>query len=183
MLHLVVAHPFLNVIDDEHVDALIEVDEIIKSVLSRGVAVLHVEQPRTDVEHAFLRIELHDAVADGVGEVRLSAARRSVDEHRVELAVVRMLGYRLSHAARQFVAVALNEVGESLSRIELRVEFLRLCGVECRGRLVGASFRLLGAVFDWVTLQNLRDLVGAVGHDAIGQPHALAERAPQNLRE
>ena len=179
LLRLVEAYPLLNVIDDEHVDGLVEMDEVVERVLAHGVGVLHLEEACADVEHALLRIELCDTVADGVHEMRLAAARRAIDEHRVELRVLRMLGDAHAYATRQFVAVALDEVRERLSRIELRVKFLRLCGVEHRRRLVGAAFGLLAGVFRGVALQHLRDAVLAVGHHAIGQLHTFAKASAE----
>lgn len=68
----------------------------------------------------------------------LSAARRSVDEHGIELHVVGMLGYAEPHAAWQFVAVAFDVVGKSLMKIELRIEILQSC-IKGGLRLVKAS--------------------------------------------
>ena len=68
--------------------------------------------------------------ANGVDEMRLSATRRSIDEHRVELHGVGVFGNGHAYGARQFVAVSLNIIVESKVRIQLRIDLLRLCRIE-----------------------------------------------------
>ena len=46
LLCLVGTNPLLYVVNDKYVDGLIEVDEIIHRVLTDGIGVLHLEQPR-----------------------------------------------------------------------------------------------------------------------------------------
>lgn len=46
------AYEILNIINDEHVDALIEVDEIVDTVVFEGSGVLALEEARSDVEHS-----------------------------------------------------------------------------------------------------------------------------------
>ena len=41
--------PLLNIIHDEHVDALIEVDEVVDSLLQQRVGELHLEEARTHI--------------------------------------------------------------------------------------------------------------------------------------
>lgn len=48
-LRLCCAHPFLYVIYDEHVDGLVESDEVVYRVLQHRVCVLHLEETRADV--------------------------------------------------------------------------------------------------------------------------------------
>ena len=66
LLRLRSRHPFLYVVDDEHVDCLVEIDEVVRTVLKYGVGVLHLEKPCADVKHPFLWVQLLCAHADGV---------------------------------------------------------------------------------------------------------------------
>ena len=93
-------HPLLDIIHDQDVDSLIEVDEIVGRIVPHRVGVLHLKEARGDIEHTLLRIELLGSHTDGIDEVGLSAARRSIDKHRVKLRRVRMLGYGESDGAR-----------------------------------------------------------------------------------
>ena len=49
LLGLCCAHPFLYVIYDEHVDGLVESDEVVYRVLQHRVGVLHLEETRANV--------------------------------------------------------------------------------------------------------------------------------------
>ena len=112
-------HPFLYVIHNQHVDGLVEVDEVICTVLQHGVGVLHLEQSCADVKHTLLRIKLLCPHADGIDKVCLSAARRAINEHRVELCRVGVFGNRQSDRTRKLVAVAFNIVGKRMPEVEL----------------------------------------------------------------
>ena len=41
--------PLLNIIDYQHVDGLVEVDEVVGRVATYGVGELHLEQARRDI--------------------------------------------------------------------------------------------------------------------------------------
>ena len=56
LLCLVGTNPLLYVVNDKYVDGLIEVDEIIHRVLTDGIGVLHLEQPRAYIQHTHLWI-------------------------------------------------------------------------------------------------------------------------------
>lgn len=54
LLCLWCCHPFLHIIDDEHVDGLIECDEVVDVVLQTGISKLYLECSCTYVEHTLL---------------------------------------------------------------------------------------------------------------------------------
>ena len=66
------SHPLLYIIDNEHVDGLVEVDEIIEGVESHGIGVLHLEKPSTDIQHSLLGIEFLYPYTNGIDEMSLS---------------------------------------------------------------------------------------------------------------
>ena len=113
--------PLLNVIDNQHIDGLIEVDEVVGGVLAHGVSELHLEETRTDIEHTLLRIGLLATHTDGIDEVSLTTARGSEDEEGVEGRFTRMLCNGESHRTGEFVGITLDKGLESLLGIKLRI--------------------------------------------------------------
>ena len=91
------ALPLLYVVDDEHVDGLVEEDEVVDGLAHHGIGVLYLKESCAHVEHALLGVFVAHVYADGIDEVGFSTARGTVDKHGVELAVVGVLGYRLSY--------------------------------------------------------------------------------------
>ena len=117
-------HPLLDIIDDEQVDGLVEADEIVDSVLAYRIGILYLKETSADIEHTFFREQLLCLYTYRIDEVRLSASRRTEDEHRVELCGMGISRDIESDGTRQFVTHALDEVIERLVRVELRVELL-----------------------------------------------------------
>ena len=184
-LCLLCRYPLLYVVHYQHVDGLIEVDEVVHGVVSHGIGVLHLEESGTDIQHSLLRIELLGAHSDGVDEVRFAASRRSVDEHRVELCGIRMLGDRLSHGSRQLVARSFDIVAEGEVGVELRCYLLWLGSVErCRRLVVACLLRLLVVDSGWrVGSEYLCKIVRLVGNDAIRKLDIFAESACKHLSQ
>ena len=119
-------HPLLHVIHYQHIDSLIEMDEIVDAVLHLCTGVLHLKQSGADIQHAFLRVQLLGAYTDRIDQVCLSASTGTVDKHRIELRSSRVLRNRKSYTAWQLVTVALNEVCEGVVGIQLTVDVLWL---------------------------------------------------------
>ena len=76
--------PLLNIIDDEHVDGEIEVDEVVDHITSCSICKLYLKQSCRHVKHSFLRIQLLASHSDGIDEMGLSTTRWSVDVERIE---------------------------------------------------------------------------------------------------
>ena len=70
VLRLRSRYPFLNIIDDEHIDGLIEMDEIVDGTLPCCIDELYLEKSCTDVKHSTMRIELLDSHSDGINQMR-----------------------------------------------------------------------------------------------------------------
>ena len=66
-------HPLLDIIDDQHIDALVEVNEVVGGIVTHGVGVLHLKETCRDIEHPLLRIGLLTAHTNGIDQMRLSA--------------------------------------------------------------------------------------------------------------
>ncbi len=146
---LLSSSPLLYVVNNQHIDGLIEIDEVVDRVLSTGIGKLHLEQAGTDIEYALLRIHLLATHTDGVDEVRLATARGTIDKEGVERRLAWMLSDGETHRSRELVGIALDEVLEGLLGIQLRVQSLRNSSIECRGRLIATcndlrAFNLCG---------------------------------------
>ena len=67
-------HPLLDIVNNQQIDALIEVDEIICSILTYRISELHLEQSCTYVEYALLWISLAALKSDGIDKVSLTTS-------------------------------------------------------------------------------------------------------------
>ena len=159
-------------------------NEIVNGALTCCINKLHLEKSCTDIKHSALRIELFDSHANSINQMRFSASRRPINEHRVKLGAVGVLCDRKAYGTRQFVAVTFDEIIESLMRIELRVEFLRCCGIKRRRHLIGTCLCLSGQiVVSRLGLNYSCEFVLFIGNDAISQFYVFAEGTLQYLAE
>ena len=116
------AGEFLYVVDDEHIDCLVETDKVVDVVFAHGGCVLRLKSACAQIEHAALRILLLHAIANGLYKVCFAHAGRSEDKHRVECLFFRIVGNCAGNGVCKFVAAAFAIVVESIGRLELRVE-------------------------------------------------------------
>ena len=66
--------PLLNIVHHQHINCLVEVDEVVEGIIAYGIGILHLEEPRTDIEHPALRKVLFHIHPHGIDEMRLSTA-------------------------------------------------------------------------------------------------------------
>ena len=123
-LRLVQADQLVDVVEDKHIETLVEVQEVVRRVFDHCVGVLDAEAVGGDVEDTLLGVHLTDAQADGVAEVRLADARRAIDEKRVEGRLTRIVRHGYAGRTSQLVGHALEEVIERIATVELRVQLL-----------------------------------------------------------
>ena len=76
--------PLLDIIHDEHVDALIEIDEVVDSFLQQGVGELHLEETGAHIEYSLMGIKFLAPHADGIDKVGLAASRGTIHIEGVE---------------------------------------------------------------------------------------------------
>ncbi len=126
----VLAGKLLDVVDDEHVDALVEVDEVVQSVLTHGIGVLHLELIGGDVEHALGGVVLEDLEADGLCKVRLADTTGSEDEEGVECRIAGTVADSEAGTERELVGLAGTERAERAVGIEMRLEIGFGCGFD-----------------------------------------------------
>ena len=135
VLRLRYPRKFLYVVNDEHVNGLVEVDEVIDRIVAHRVGILHLKQMGGHVEHPLIRIQFFDFGADGVHQMRLAHARCPINEQRVEDGLGRIESYGFGHAAREFVAFSLYESFEVVVTFQVRIQL-------SHQRLLGNFFHL-----------------------------------------
>ena len=138
----------LDVVHNEHVNALVEGDEIYNPVPLPGIHVLGLEFMAGYVQdHQFRELFL-DGNADGLGDVRFSQTRASVEEERVEGCFAGRLGNAFRSVHSQFVALPFHQVAEAVYRIQARVDLEPLQAREHKG--TGLSSRLVSGNRDGI---------------------------------
>lgn len=106
--------PLLDIIHDEHIDALVEADEVVHRIPTGGIGKLHLEQTGRDIKYAPAWVHLFTTHANGIDEVRLATSRGSIDKEGVEGRLARMLSNGHADSARQLVGITLDETLEGL---------------------------------------------------------------------
>ena len=162
--------PLLYIVNNQHIDGLVEVDKVVYLVLYLGRGVLHLEGASAEVQHTLVGVQLARAHTNSINKVCLATARRAVDEEGVKLWGVRMFGQRLAHRTRQLVAHAFYTVVECLLGVELRVEsgYLGL-GLLCQAARACRSAR--GAIGFGLRRDGLAQMVLLIGHYTVAQTH------------
>ena len=180
------ACPILHIIHDEHIDRLVEIDEIIARIMQHRIGILCLEEAGTDIEHTLLRIHLLGFQTDGIHQVSLSATRRTIDEHRIELRGIRMLSDRQSHRTWQLVAVTLHIIIEGEFRIKLGVNVFKLlwfCRVILYLWLLCQSLALSLINISRISFHILGQLVLLIRYHPISETDAITEIAMQDLAQ
>ena len=137
VLSMILADKFLHVVHDEHIDALVEMHEVIEGVVLASIGKLHHEKMSAQIKDALLGMKLLGTQADGVHQVRLADTTWAINKEGIESHLLRMLGNRLTYTSWQLVASTLNEVAKTLVNIQLRVEvFWQTYSLSQRRRLI-----------------------------------------------
>ena len=79
VLRLILPGQFLNIVDNQDVEHLIEMNEVVQFPLQRGVLELRLEFVHRHVQHLHLRLALLDFHADRLRDMRFSQPRISVN--------------------------------------------------------------------------------------------------------
>ena len=114
----------LDVIKQEHVDTLIEINEVVDFLLLYGSRVLALEHARRYIQHPHARVILLELDTYSLQQVSLANAGLSKDEQGVVGLHLGVLGNRLTDAHGKPVAHAAAIVLEGVSRVELGVNVL-----------------------------------------------------------
>ena len=121
-LGLLLVDEILYIVDNEDIDALVEVDEFVDLAVAACYRELALKQAGVDIQHAGLRITLLDADAYSMYKVGLAHARGTEHEQRVESRACGIVGDSLAYRASKAVAYTAAVVLKRIVRVELRVE-------------------------------------------------------------
>ena len=139
----------LNIIDYQHVDALIKIDKLVDLVIPHRRCILVLKNPRRYIKHTAARIYLLRAYAYRLNQVRLAHARRAEHKQRVKRLATRIIGNSLTYAHGKLVAHAVAIVLESIFRVQLRVD---VAIIHLPERIAHLLLRLFKAVLYYRTL-------------------------------
>jgi hypothetical protein len=170
VLRLVLEEQFLNVVDEQDVNLLVEVEEVIDRVFADGIGILVQEEVSGNVEDAFLGEEEEYLIPDGMTEVRLAYTRRAVEVERVEGALPRVMHDIFGSRAGEAITFPFEEVVKRILGDELGREM-------GDGGLRKGSICLCGL---WAWRKGCRRIGSA---DEVGQGGVLADDAVDGVTE
>ena len=144
VLRLLLATEELHVVHDEDVRELIEVGEVVDTVVPHRVDELVRELLRVDVEDRLLREAVLDFNSDRVGEVGLSKTNRAVDEQRIEGCTAGFWATaNPALRAKQLLSPSM-KLSKLYFEFEVGVDVQLLKGGITKGFLIGASVASIG---------------------------------------
>jgi hypothetical protein len=111
----------LNIVNNQHIEVLVKVDELIVIALLGRVDKLIDEFLSTDKHNHFLLVGLFDQVSDGVGEVGFAQSATTKNHQRVKSGSTGFLRNGQSGVSCQFVAIAFYEIVEGVAGIQLAI--------------------------------------------------------------
>ena len=175
--------PLLNIIDDKHVDGLVETDEIVKRIRQYSISILNLEKTCADVKNTLLRIKFLATSTNGINQVSFTTTWWAIDKHWVELCCIWMFSNTLTYTTRKLIAVAFNIVAESKTRIKLRIEFLRLCSIKSRNLIDMSSWLRFDSIILRLSFNNLCKLIFLICNNLIVKLDTFAECMTKYLRK
>ena len=116
--------PFLYIINNQHINSLIEIDKIVGRIIENRIGILHLKQTSTDIKHSLFRIKLLYTKSDGIYKMRLTTSRRPINKHRIKLGSIGMFCNRQSYRTRQLVTVTFYKGFKAHVRIQMGIQFL-----------------------------------------------------------
>ena len=153
----------LDVVHDQHVDSLVESDEIHDAVSLVGVHILGLELVPAYIEHLKVLETLFDVNADGLRNVRLAQSRATEEKERIERGFSGSLRNAFRGAHTQFVALPFHQIAETVNRIQPGIDSQALGARE--NKRTGSSGRLVSG--------NGHRIVGGCRCPAGGKHHSL----------
>ena len=93
ILRFLLAAEELNVIDDEHINHLIEMTEVIHRIVSDGIDELVCEFLRAHVQYREFRLTRFDLKPNGVRKVGFSQSRPAINQQGIEGSSTGFVGY------------------------------------------------------------------------------------------
>ena len=170
----------LDIIDDEHIDRLVEIQKVGNTIQVVRILELQLKRVGSNIKNARMREEQRHLVADGIGQMGLTYSATAVDKQRVEGREAGLLSDSHTGSTCQLVGLSRYERLKGIKRVELRFEIL----LAVRLRLIAAASLLLEKVF--LLRTGRRDIGsragGGVDEDAILKLGTAAEYAQDRTR-
>ena len=110
----------LYIVDYQHVDSLVEADEIIEMIGTHRIGILYLKQVCRHVKHTFLRIKFLDTCTDSIYQMSFTHTRRTVNKKRIKGAC-RILRNGFGYSSRKLVAVSFDKVLKVIIGIQMRI--------------------------------------------------------------
>ena len=112
----------LHIVYDQHIEVLIEVDELVVIALFGRINELIDEFFGTHENHHFLFVGLFDEVANGMGQVGFAQSTSAEYHEGVECGSAGLLSDGQTCISCQFVAIAFHKIVERVAGIELAID-------------------------------------------------------------
>ena len=132
------AAQLLHIVNQQHINALIEVDEVGHFALLSRHLILILEISHAHKQHPRFRMPHFYGYGNGLDEVSLANTHRSVEEERIEVVALGLVGNGAGYGVGQPVALANTVIGKRIGRIQPR-RLLKIRTSRRRGILAGAS--------------------------------------------
>ena len=124
ILRLGLPGKLLDIVHQQHIDALVETDKVVYPVVADGIGILYQEIVCRQIEYPCSGIILLDAQANGLNQVGLPYPRLAKEEEGVEGVATGIGGNRLGSSTRQHVACPLIVAFKSVNRVQAGVELI-----------------------------------------------------------
>ncbi len=118
VLGLLLVGKELDIVDDQHIDRSIVVDELLRLVVLDGIDELQCKALGACIDHRAVGTLLVDLVTYRLHKMCLAETDSSIDHKRIEPGSAGIVGNRLRSGVRELVAVAGDEVLEVESRVQ-----------------------------------------------------------------
>ena len=113
----------LNIVNDKHIDTLVEIDEVIDKISTNSIDILHLEDVACDIQNSLFRQQLKYLKTDSLCQMRLAHTACTEDEERVESVVSRMLRHGDRCTEGQFVALSFKVCCKSAILVQVSIKF------------------------------------------------------------
>ncbi len=110
----------LYVVDNQSVDALVEMEKAVCGTFRDSGRILALEKTGGDIKHARLRVLLFYTYAYCLNKVRFTYTRRTENKKRVECLDCRIVGNRFAYGSRNLVTLTEAVVLECIAGVKLR---------------------------------------------------------------
>ena len=169
VLCLLHTNKLLNIVNDEHINALIEIDKVVNRILAHRVSILHLKEVCRYIQHALLGVEFLDFQANSIRQVSLTHTRCTIEEQGVKHRLTRFHRNALSRRTGQTVAQTLDKVLETIVAAQHWIKVLHGNGNTIRSAIIALLLLYYGLCWFLLRLLLNGQLILTIGEYAIVQ--------------